>query len=91
MCPNNNIMSSDEMHYVQYFANQTVLGCNNPMPAISAQVTCLAVDGHAKSVLINDVNDGGQTSDAQGLVHDPPGGYGGLYFTGPDGEITIPQ
>jgi len=40
--------------------------------------------------LMNDVNDGGQTSDAQGLVHDPPGGYGGLYFTGPYGELTIP-
>jgi prepilin-type N-terminal cleavage/methylation domain-containing protein len=91
MCPTNNIISSDEMHYVQYIANQTVPGCNTPMPAISARVTCVAVDGHAKSVLINDVNDGGQTSDPQGLVHDPPGGYDGLYFTGPDGEITIPE
>lgn len=90
MCPANSIVSSDEMHYVQYIANQTVLGCTTPMPAVSARVTCVAADGSAKSVLMNDVNDGGQTSDAQGLVHDPPGGYGGLYFTGPYGELTIP-
>jgi len=88
MCPEDVPNGPGEMHFVEYIQNQTEPACG--LPAISARVTCIAVDGSAKSVLMNDTNDGpGYTEDAQNLLHDPPGGFGGLYFTGPDGELTI--
>jgi len=80
------------MHFVEYAPNviQIACGTTGGAPAITARVTCIAVDGHAKNVPMNNADDGGTTLDAQNLVHDPPGGYDGLYFTGPDGELTIP-
>jgi len=93
MCPETGvIVGQREMHFVESIPNQTEPFCSlygTPIPTMSAWVTCIAVDGHAKSVPMNDVNDGGVTQSGQ-LVLDPPGGYGGLYVTGPDGELTIP-
>jgi len=89
MCPEVSILTRpDEMHAVQYIPNTPEPWCS--VPAISARVTCVAVDGSAKSVLMNGAGDGGVTKDPLGLLHDPPGGYSGLYITGPTGELTIP-
>ena len=89
MCPETSSSGSPgEMHRVQEIAGRSNPWCSEP--AISAQVTCIAVDGSARSVLMSDENEGGVTRDAFGLLHDSPGGYGGLYVTGPDGELTIP-
>jgi prepilin-type N-terminal cleavage/methylation domain-containing protein len=77
------------MHFVNAIQTATAPACPGPTPPISAWVTCIAVDGHAKSVLLNNADSGDTTRDANGLVHDPPGGFGGMYFTGPDGELTL--
>jgi len=89
MCPEVSTSSRpNEMHAVRYISDTPDAWCS--VPAISARVTCVAVDGSAKSVLMNDAGDGNVTRDAHGRLHDPPGGYSGLYITGPDGELTIP-
>jgi len=89
MCPETTQSGSPgEMHVVQQIPGSMNPWCSQP--AISARVTCVAVDGSARSVQMTDVDEGLVTKDSHGLLHDPRGGYGGLYVTGPDGELTIP-
>jgi len=89
MCPEASIFTGpNEMHSVRYISSAPQPWCY--VPAISARVTCVAVDGSAKSVIMDDGGLGAVTRDSHGLLHDPPGGYSGLYITGPDGELTIP-
>jgi prepilin-type N-terminal cleavage/methylation domain-containing protein len=93
MCPETGTVTGQrQMHFVDNIPNQTEPFCTlygPSIPAINAMVTCIAVDGHAKSVHMSDANDGGVYQSGS-LLLDPPGGYGGLYVTGPFGELTLP-
>jgi len=80
------LMSNGEMHYVE---EKNGFKNDFDKSAISAIVTGIAVDGHVKGMHMNDINGGGVTQDSNGIVHDPLGGWNGLYVTGPDGSLSF--